>query len=66
MSRLLLATKCLSIDTSFKRLHQCQEFEIEAWFDEYNRSIVVARAFTTSQTVEAHKLLFSRIFNIME
>ncbi|KIJ29381.1 hypothetical protein M422DRAFT_269218 [Sphaerobolus stellatus SS14] len=66
MSHLLLATKCPSIDTLFKRLHQWQEFEIKAWFDEYNRSIVVARTFTTSQTAEAHKLLFSRIFDIME
>ncbi|KIJ35151.1 hypothetical protein M422DRAFT_262714 [Sphaerobolus stellatus SS14] len=31
-----------------------------------NTVIVVARAFTTSQTAEAHKLLFSRIFDIME
>ncbi|KIJ26707.1 hypothetical protein M422DRAFT_272219 [Sphaerobolus stellatus SS14] len=31
-----------------------------------NTEIVVARAFTTSQTAEAHKLLFSRIFDIME
>jgi len=37
MSELLLDTKCPSIDTSFKRLHQWQEFEIEAWFPQYQR-----------------------------
>lgn len=37
MSRLLLKTKRPSIDTSFKRLHKWQEFEIEAWFPEYSR-----------------------------
>ncbi|KIJ44892.1 hypothetical protein M422DRAFT_251516 [Sphaerobolus stellatus SS14] len=56
----------MPIVTWFKRLHQWQEFKIEAWFDEYNRLIVVARTFTTSQITEEHKLLFSRIFDIME
>jgi len=37
MSELLLETKQLSIDTSFKRLHKWQEFEIEAWFPGYGR-----------------------------
>ena len=37
MSELLLATKRPSIDTSFKRLHKWQEFEIEAWFPKYSR-----------------------------
>jgi len=37
MSELLLDTKRPSIDTSFKRLHQWQEFEIEAWFPQYQR-----------------------------
>ncbi|KAF8573740.1 hypothetical protein K439DRAFT_1624842 [Ramaria rubella] len=40
-------------------------FEIEAWFPEYLRSIVVARAFTTSQSPEAHHILFNRIFAIV-
>src|SRR5882672_5064192 len=35
MSNLLIATKCPSIDTSFKCLHKWQEFEIEAWFPEF-------------------------------
>ncbi|KAF8576274.1 hypothetical protein K439DRAFT_1367727 [Ramaria rubella] len=65
MSELLLKTKRPSIDTSFKRLHKWQEFEIEAWFPEYLRSIVVACAFTTSQSAEAHRILFNRIFAIV-
>ncbi|KAF8592569.1 hypothetical protein K439DRAFT_1324584 [Ramaria rubella] len=65
MSELLLKTKRPSIDTSFKRLHKWQEFEIEAWFPEYLRSIVVAHAFTTSQSAEAHHILFNRIFAIV-
>ncbi|KIJ39218.1 hypothetical protein M422DRAFT_258107 [Sphaerobolus stellatus SS14] len=50
----------------FKRHHIWQEFEIEGWFDEYNRSIVVAHAFIISQSAEAHKILFTHIFSIME
>ncbi|KAF8583185.1 hypothetical protein K439DRAFT_1507081, partial [Ramaria rubella] len=65
MSELLVATKRPSIDTSFKRLHKWQEFEIEAWFSEYLRSIVVARGFTTSQSAAAHHILFRRIFAIV-
>ncbi|KAF8576068.1 hypothetical protein K439DRAFT_1541551, partial [Ramaria rubella] len=65
MSKLLLETKWPSIDTSFKQLHKWQEFEIEAWFPEYHRSIVVAHAFTTSQSADAHHILFNRIFAIV-
>ncbi|KAF8574339.1 hypothetical protein K439DRAFT_1420638 [Ramaria rubella] len=65
MSELLVATKHPSIDTSFKRLHKWQEFEIEAWFSEYLRSIVVTRAFTTSQSAAAHHILFHCIFAIV-
>ncbi|KAF8589348.1 hypothetical protein K439DRAFT_1612787 [Ramaria rubella] len=65
MSELLLKTTRPSIDTSFKRLHKWQEFEIEVWFPEYLHSIVVARAFTTSQSAEAHRILFNRIFAIV-
>ncbi|KAF8587722.1 hypothetical protein K439DRAFT_1614148 [Ramaria rubella] len=65
MSQLLLQTRRPSIDTSFKCLHNWQEFEIEAWFPEYLCSIVVARAFTTSQSAEAHHILFNRIFLIV-
>jgi len=35
MRTLLLKTRRPSIDTSFKRVHGWQEFEIEAWFPEY-------------------------------
>ncbi|KAF8590817.1 hypothetical protein K439DRAFT_1657169 [Ramaria rubella] len=66
MSTLLSITKRPSIDTSFKRLDKWQEFEIEAWFPDYLRSIVVARAFTTSQSAAAHLILFTRIFAIVE
>ncbi|KAF8574781.1 hypothetical protein K439DRAFT_1624082 [Ramaria rubella] len=41
------------------------EFEIEAWFPEYLRSIVVTCAFTTFQSAEAHHILFNRIFSIV-
>jgi len=34
MSMLLLKTRHPSIDTSFKRVHGWQEFEIEAWFQD--------------------------------
>ncbi|KAF8587967.1 hypothetical protein K439DRAFT_1652094 [Ramaria rubella] len=61
MSELLLETKRPSIDTSFKRLHKWQEFEIEAWFPEYHRS----HAFTTSQSATAHHILFNRMFAIV-
>ena len=37
MSTLLMNTRRPSIDTSFKRLHTWQEFEIEAWFPQYFR-----------------------------
>ncbi|KIJ42520.1 hypothetical protein M422DRAFT_254298 [Sphaerobolus stellatus SS14] len=66
MSQLLLETRHPSIDTAFKRHHLWQEFEIEGWFDEYNRSIVVAHAFIISQSADAHKILFTHIFSIME
>ncbi|KIJ37989.1 hypothetical protein M422DRAFT_259375 [Sphaerobolus stellatus SS14] len=66
MSALLLETKRISIDTSFKRVHKWQEFEIEAWFSQYNRSVVVARAFINSQSSEVHLVLFQRIFGIAE
>ncbi|KAF8576627.1 hypothetical protein K439DRAFT_1655220 [Ramaria rubella] len=41
MSALLSLTKQPSIDTSFKRLNNWQEFEIEAWFPEYLRCQIV-------------------------
>ncbi|KAF8575834.1 hypothetical protein K439DRAFT_1623294 [Ramaria rubella] len=65
MSKLLLETKWPSIDTSFKWLHKWQEFEIEAWFPEYHCSIIIACAFTTSQSADAHHILFNRIFAIV-
>ncbi|KAG1815078.1 uncharacterized protein BJ212DRAFT_1447397 [Suillus subaureus] len=64
MSQHLLSSKCLSIDTSFKRVQGWQEFEIESWDDDHMRSVVSARAMTNSQTAEAHLILFWRIFEI--
>ncbi|KAH7903935.1 hypothetical protein BJ138DRAFT_1019827 [Hygrophoropsis aurantiaca] len=66
MSKHLQLSKRLSIDTSFKRLHGWQEFEIETWDLDHSRSVVGARAFTTSQSAEAHFILFRRIFEIVE
>ncbi|KAG1746028.1 uncharacterized protein EDB91DRAFT_1080250 [Suillus paluster] len=66
MSHRLLGAKRISIDTSFKCLHDWQEFEIEAWDSEHMRSVMGARAFTTSQSAQAHLILFRRIFEIAE
>ncbi|KIJ37987.1 hypothetical protein M422DRAFT_259373 [Sphaerobolus stellatus SS14] len=64
--RLTIDTKRLTIDTSFKRIHGWQEFEIESWFPQYSCSIVVARAYITSQSAEAHLILFRHIFEVMK
>ncbi|KIJ29181.1 hypothetical protein M422DRAFT_269448 [Sphaerobolus stellatus SS14] len=66
MSELLARTNWPTIDTSFKRVWGWQEFEMEAWFPEYGRSVVVARTFTNSQSGKAHFILFERIFDIMK
>ena len=81
MAKHLMASKFLSIDTSFKRIHdKWQEFEIEAWDDVNMRcmesiiilygllisvliAVVSVRAFTTSQSAQAHYILFTRIFH---
>ncbi|KJA15069.1 hypothetical protein HYPSUDRAFT_59028 [Hypholoma sublateritium FD-334 SS-4] len=65
MSKFLMETEYVTIDTSFKRVHhKWQEFEIESWDRETMRSVVAVRAFTTSQTAQAHLILLSRIFQI--
>ncbi|KAF9232965.1 hypothetical protein BU15DRAFT_90533 [Melanogaster broomeanus] len=63
--RLTQATR-ISIDTSFKRIHGWQEFEVEAWDNHRMRSVVSTRAFITSQSADAHFILFRRIFEIAE
>ncbi|KII88254.1 hypothetical protein PLICRDRAFT_29844 [Plicaturopsis crispa FD-325 SS-3] len=63
MSRHLMVAKHVSIDTSFRRVHGWEEFEMESWNLECMRSIVGVRAFTTSQTAEAHSILLRRIFD---
>ncbi|KAF9472113.1 hypothetical protein BDN70DRAFT_909218 [Pholiota conissans] len=61
MSAYLMQAEYVSIDTAFKRLHhKWQEFEIESWDVQTMRF----RAFTNSQSAEAHFILFSRIFEI--
>ncbi|KAG2088548.1 uncharacterized protein F5147DRAFT_780942 [Suillus discolor] len=64
MSSHLIQAKRLSTDTSFKRAQGWQEFEVESWDSERCRSVVSARAFTTSQSAKAHLLLLQRIFDI--
>ncbi|KAJ7688326.1 hypothetical protein B0H14DRAFT_2653299 [Mycena olivaceomarginata] len=41
-----------------------QEFEMETWEVDHMKSIIGTRAFTTSQSAEAHLILFTRIFEI--
>ncbi|KJA20386.1 hypothetical protein HYPSUDRAFT_1092632 [Hypholoma sublateritium FD-334 SS-4] len=65
MSTQLMSAVHISIDTSFKRVHgKWQEFEIETWDPIHMKSIVAARAFTTSQSSSEHLILFTRIFEI--
>ncbi|KAH0831831.1 hypothetical protein J3R83DRAFT_12681 [Lanmaoa asiatica] len=65
MSLQLVHAKRLSIDMSFKRVSgKWEEFEIETWDNRHMRSVVVARAFTTSESADAHRILFTRIFEI--
>ncbi|KAG2045848.1 hypothetical protein BDR06DRAFT_985730 [Suillus hirtellus] len=64
MSHHLLLARRVSIDTSFKRLHGWQEFEIEAWDNNHMRSLTGARAFINSQSAQAHLVLFRQIFSI--
>ncbi|KAJ7860303.1 hypothetical protein B0H13DRAFT_2569623 [Mycena leptocephala] len=65
MSALLVHSKKLSLDTAFKRLSgKWQEFEMETWELDRMKSVIGTRAFTTSQSAEAHLILFTRIFEI--
>ncbi|KAJ6452183.1 hypothetical protein C8R47DRAFT_998159 [Mycena vitilis] len=65
MSALLMQSKKLSLDTAFKRLNgKWQEFEMETWELDRMKSVIGTRAFTTSQSAEAHLILFTRIFEI--
>ncbi|KAJ7815996.1 hypothetical protein B0H13DRAFT_2460922 [Mycena leptocephala] len=50
---------------AFKRLNgKWQEFEMETWELNGMKSVIGTRAFTTSQSTEAHVILFTRIFEI--
>ncbi|KAJ8457091.1 hypothetical protein ONZ45_g18455 [Pleurotus djamor] len=64
MSTHLMKSRRLTIDTSFKRTHNYEEFEIETWDASSMKSVVSARAFITSQSGDAHLILFRRIFDI--
>ncbi|KAJ7631405.1 hypothetical protein DFH06DRAFT_1439242 [Mycena polygramma] len=65
MSALLMRSKKLSLDTAFKRLNgKWQEFEMETWELNQMKSVIGTRAFTTSQSAQAHLILFTRIFEI--
>ncbi|KAJ7825992.1 hypothetical protein B0H14DRAFT_2368572, partial [Mycena olivaceomarginata] len=66
MSALLVRSKKLLLDTAFKRLSgKWQEFEMETWELDHMKSVIGTRAFTTSQSAEAHLILFTRIFEIV-
>ncbi|KAK7001996.1 hypothetical protein R3P38DRAFT_3608943 [Favolaschia claudopus] len=59
MSDFLMRAKTLSLDTAFRRLNgKWQEFEMETWELKHMKS------FTTSQSAQAHLILFTRIFEI--
>ncbi|KIJ35226.1 hypothetical protein M422DRAFT_262607 [Sphaerobolus stellatus SS14] len=64
MSRLLVKARRISIDTSFKRAVGWEEFEIETWDDIKMHSVTCSRVFISSQSAEAHQILFSKIFEI--
>ncbi|KAJ6554288.1 hypothetical protein B0H19DRAFT_1029451 [Mycena capillaripes] len=65
MSELLMRSKKLALDTAFKRVNgKWQEFEMETWEGNQMRSVIGTRAFTTSQSAQAHVILFTRIFEI--
>ncbi|KAK7032946.1 hypothetical protein R3P38DRAFT_2773440 [Favolaschia claudopus] len=65
MSEFLMHAKTLSLDTAFRRLNgKWQEFEMETWELNRMKSVVGTRAFTTSQSAQAHLILFTRIFEI--
>ncbi|KAK7001956.1 hypothetical protein R3P38DRAFT_3326837 [Favolaschia claudopus] len=65
MSEHLMQTRMLSLDTAFKRIHgKWEEFELETWDIRSMHSVVDNRAFTTSQSAQAHFILFTRIFEI--
>ncbi|KAJ7265241.1 hypothetical protein C8J57DRAFT_1069413, partial [Mycena rebaudengoi] len=65
MSSFLMRSKKLSLDTAFKRLSgKWQEVEMETWELDNMKSVIGTRAFTTSQSAEAHVILYTRIFEI--
>ncbi|KAJ7633292.1 hypothetical protein FB45DRAFT_1148985 [Roridomyces roridus] len=67
MSARLMRAKKLSLDTAFKRVNgKWQEFEMETWDLDGMKSVIGTRAFTTSQSAQAHLILFTRIFEIAQ
>ncbi|TFK44080.1 hypothetical protein BDQ12DRAFT_594008, partial [Crucibulum laeve] len=58
MASTLMNASNISLDTSFKQLHgKWQEFEMETW------DLVNMKSFMTSQSAQAHLILFTRIFD---
>ncbi|KIJ22472.1 hypothetical protein M422DRAFT_277086 [Sphaerobolus stellatus SS14] len=53
------------IDTSFKRARGWEEFEIETWEDIKMRSVTCSRVFISSQSAEAHRIMFEKIFELV-
>ncbi|KAF8187083.1 hypothetical protein K438DRAFT_1835610 [Mycena galopus ATCC 62051] len=65
MSTFLMCSKKLLLDTAFKHLNgKGQEFEMETWELDQMKSLVRNRAFTMSQSAQAHLILSTRIFEI--
>ncbi|KAK7005533.1 hypothetical protein R3P38DRAFT_3326482 [Favolaschia claudopus] len=61
MTEFLMRARTLSVDTAFRRSNgKRQEFEMETW----ELTVIGTRAFTTSQSAQAHLILFTRIFEI--
>ncbi|KZV94541.1 hypothetical protein EXIGLDRAFT_748607 [Exidia glandulosa HHB12029] len=65
-SKRLLDAKRVEIDSAYNRVQSWVEFEMEEWDTATSQSVTLCRAFITSQTAEAHQLLFREIFRIAE
>ncbi|KIO26910.1 hypothetical protein M407DRAFT_7585 [Tulasnella calospora MUT 4182] len=64
-SRLLSKARWITCDTSYKRVKRSQEFGIEGWDETTHRSISYCRVFITSESAEAHRILFHKISAIV-
>ncbi|KAG8988603.1 hypothetical protein FRB90_002658, partial [Tulasnella sp. 427] len=64
-SRLLSRARWITCDTSYKRVKLYKEFGLEGWDERTHRSISYCRVFMTSESAEAHRLLFHQISRIV-